>query len=115
MRKFITSALAGLALASSAIGVAAPADAQRFHGGGGYRGGWHGGYRGGWGGGAVAAGIIGLGVGAAIASRPYYGGYKGYAPGYYYDDPYAYGYGECRTDWRWDGYRGRYFPVRYCY
>ena len=113
MRKLVSSALAGLALVGTAIGAAAPADARGWHGGGYY----HGGYRGWGGGGAVAAGIIGLGVGAALASRPYYGpGYGyGYAPGYYaYGAPYYAG-DYCRTDWRWDGWRGRYLPVRYCY
>jgi hypothetical protein len=131
MRKLITSAAAGLALAGTAIGAAAPADAQRWHGGrGGYGRGYGGfggygrGYGYGWhrggSGAAVAAGILGLGVGAALASnRGYYGGgYYGYAPVYGYGyapppPPYAYG-GYCRSDWQWDGYRGRYVRVRFC-
>jgi hypothetical protein len=96
MRKFITAAATAAVLATSGIAATAPADAQRWgghggwHGGyGGYRGGY-GGYRGGWhhhggvgAGTAVAAGILGLGVGAAIGSsnRGYYDG--GYGGGYY--------------------------------
>ena len=122
MRKIWTSAAAGLALVGTAVTVATPADAQRWRGGGRYHGGWH---RGGGSGAAVAAGILGLGVGAAIASsnRGYYAhpGYYGYGapvyyggPGYYAPPPpYAYGYG-CRSDWRWDGWRGRYVRVRWC-
>lgn len=68
-------------------------------GGGGYRG-WRGGYRGGYYrgwrgygyrhgyGGYYAAGILGLGVGAALASPYYYDDYYD-RPGYY-DDGYAY-------------------------
>lgn len=128
MYKLLTSAALGLTLAAvTTAGVATPADAQRFRGGyhgfgggRGYRGGY--GYRRGGGGGAVVAGILGLGIGAAIASdRRGYGyapGYYGYAPGYYAYDayappPYAYG-GYCHSDWRWDGYRGRYDRVRFC-
>ena len=117
MRKLLTSAAASLALAGTALGIAAPADAQR--GRGGYHGGYYGYHRGG--GGAVVAGILGLGIGAAIASdRRGYGygysyapGYYGYDAGYYAPPPYAYG-GYCRSDWRWDGYRDRYVRVRYC-
>jgi hypothetical protein len=109
----------GLALAGVVV-AAAPAEARGYHGGGGgfhgggygYRGGYRGGY---YGGGAVAAGIIGLGVGAALASNyGYYGRPYGYYGGYYAPGPYAYGYGYCHSDWRWDGYRGEYVRVRYC-
>lgn len=69
----------GLAMAATALTAAAPADAQRYRG-----------YRGHRGGGDVAAGallggIVGLGLGAAIASNDrgrYYD--RG---GYYYDAP----------------------------
>ena len=119
MRKALTGTAAALAIVATGLAAVAPADAQRYrgghyHGGYGYRGY---GYRGGGAGLAVGAGLLGLAAGAAIASdRGYYGrGYYG-APGYYAPPPYAYGYAPaCRTDWRWDGYRGRYFPVRYCY
>jgi hypothetical protein len=77
-----TVLMAGLALAPVA-------QARDWHGGGGYnRGGYY--HRGGNGAGAaVAAGIIGLGIGAAIASsnRPYY------APPSYYAPPPAVYYG----------------------
>ena len=115
-----------------------PAEAQRGRGGY-YRGGgggWHGGghwggrgyYRGDRTGLAIGAGLLGLGVGAAIASSnrgyygggyygggyyggaPYYGGY--YAPGYYAPGPY-YGYApRCWNDRQWDGYGWR--RVRVC-
>jgi hypothetical protein len=114
------------------IAATTPAEAQRgrggyYHGGGGYHGGYHGYrggyYRGGRTGLAVGAGLIGLGVGAAIASsnRGYYGGpayYGGYyapgyyAPGYYAPGPY-YGYApRCWPERQWDGYGWR--RVRVC-
>jgi len=117
MRKFLTAATAALALGGVTLGAAAPAEA-RYHGG--WHGGYHGHYRHGGSSAALAAGIIGLGVGAAIASdRGYYGrGYYDYAPayyappppppGYYYEGPY------CRSDWRWDGWARRYVRVSYC-
>jgi hypothetical protein len=102
MRKFLTAAVAALTLAGGGLATAQPAAAAPWHGGG-Y---WHGG---GWrGGGAVAAGILGLAVGAAIAS-PHYG--YGYGPGYYYGGP-AYGpgpYGTCYARQQvWDPYAGGY-------
>ena len=77
--------------------------------GGGYGRGvvYRGGYRGGWGRGgnaAVVGGLVGLGVGAAIAGGgPYYGGYGYRRPyyGYGYRRPYyGYGYGYGRR-WRY--------------
>ncbi|HEX3888936.1 MAG TPA: hypothetical protein VHW05_15690 [Phenylobacterium sp.] len=108
MKKTLTAALAALTLGGAITATAATgAEARPYgHGGGHYYG--HG-YRGG--GGAVAAGIAGLAIGAAIAGPHYYGGY--YGPG-----PYAYGpgyYGTCYTTrWVWDGY-GRRVPVREAY
>ncbi|QJU56916.1 hypothetical protein HL653_03110 [Sphingomonas sp. AP4-R1] len=114
MRTMIKATLAAAALATASLGAIQPAQARDDTGV------------------AVAAGIIGLGVGAAIASSDhgysrvgyygggggYYGGpgyYRGYAPAYYpaygYGRP-AYGYDRgYRGDWRggrgWDrGYRG---------
>ena len=124
MRKALTATAAVLALAGTAIGAAAPAEARHY---GSYRGGGYG-YRGhyyGGGGAALGAGILGLAVGAAIASdhrgygRGYYaGGYGGDygGPGYYAPPPPppAYYGNYCRSDWRWDGYRGRYVRVEYC-
>jgi hypothetical protein len=107
--------MSALALGGALI-AAVPAQADRGDWHHGDRGGWHGdrGYHGGWGGRgyrrydhddaglAIGAGILGLAIGAAVASdhdRGYY-----YAPppppppppppyGYYrpyYDDPYGY-------------------------
>lgn len=124
MRKILTASVAAVALAATSLGAAAPAEAQRWHGGGGYHGGYRGHYRGGGAGWAVGAGILGLAAGAALASnRGYYGyapGYYapayGYAPGYYAPPPGYYygGRGYCRSDWRWDGWAHRYVRVRYC-
>ena len=109
MRKTLTAALAALTLGGAVCATAAPAQAQRF------RGDFH--HHGGRGGAAVAAGVLGLALGAAIASDrgPYYG------PGYYYGGPYAYGYDypyyrTCvTTRWVWDPYIGRRVPVRQPY
>jgi hypothetical protein len=116
MRKLLTASAAALALTGVTLGAAAPADA-RYHGGRGYYGHYHGGRTAA----VLGAGILGLAAGAAIASRPYYGGY-GYAPAYYGPGPAYYdgGYGYydrgpvCRTDWRWDGYARRYVRIQYC-
>ena len=79
MNAFFKKAGLGVALAATALTAAAPADAQRW---GGYR---H--YNRGGGdavAGALLGGVLGLGIGAAIASsnRPRY-----YDRGYYYDAP----------------------------
>jgi hypothetical protein len=96
MRTMIKAALAAATLATASLGAIQPAQARDDTGI------------------AVAAGVIGLGLGAAIASdsggytnvgyydRGYYGG--GYSPAYGYGGGYrqpAYGYGYDR------GYRGR--------
>lgn len=84
MRAVINGALAAALLAGSSLAGTAPAEARDHTGT------------------AIAAGIIGLGIGAAIASsdhhdRYYDGGYNGYdAPVNYYAAPaygYDYGYG----------------------
>ena len=128
MRSFIGKSIAGLALASTVALTAAPADAQY------YRRHHHHGDDAAW---AVGAGILGLGVGAAIASsnrsRYYNNGYygdryynNGYSGGYYdrgyygdsyYRDPYygnGYAYNRCTTRRVWDDYAGRWIRVRYC-
>ena len=125
MTTVLKKAVLGLAAASTLAITATPADAQyrryRHHDDAGL---------------AIGAGIIGLGIGAAIASsnRGYYGGgYGGYYGGYY--DPYAYNsygyssygydgyYGRgyydgyrrhCVTRRSWDPYYGRWVRVRYC-
>src|SRR4051812_3709245 len=110
MRKLITGTAAALALAATTIGAAAPAQAQWR---GGYYRGYHGGhyyrYHGDRTGAAVGAGILGLAVGAALASSGPRGYYHEPAPRYYYAPPPPPSYVEyCRTDWRWDGYRRGY-------
>ena len=116
----------GLALGATALTAAAPAEAQRWGrgwGGGGY---YHRDRGGDAVAGALLGGIVGLGVGAAIASsnRP-----RDVDRGYYYDrgyDPYyapppppvVYQYRSyaprCWNDWRWDPYWGRNVPVQVC-
>jgi hypothetical protein len=132
MRSLIGKSIAGLALASTVALTAAPADAQRYRR-------HHHDDDAAW---AIGAGIIGLGVGAAIASsnrrdgyygsgyydrgyydRGYYG--RGYYDGGYYAAPYyrggyyAGGYGRgygrhCVTRRVWDRYYGGWTRVRYC-
>jgi hypothetical protein len=112
MKKLLTTAVAAVTLAGAAAATATPAAAQY------YRGGYHGDY-GGYhhhhdnAGPAIAAGVLGLALGAAIASnghsyyydRPYYGGY--------YDDGDYYGPRICEsTRWVWDPYIGHRVPVR---
>ena len=101
MRKALTAAMAAITLGGAICATATSADARPFRDG-------H--FRGGRGGAAVAAGVVGLALGAAIASDhgPYYRGY--YGPGY----AYGYGpYGTCvTTRWVWDPYYGRRVPVR---
>lgn len=113
MRKALTAAVAAITLGGALCATAVPAQAQRFDHRG-FRGDFH--HHGGHGGAAVAAGVLGLALGAAIASdHPYYG------PGYYYGGPYAYGYDypyyrTCETTrWVWDPYIGRRVPVRQAY
>ncbi|HEY5412797.1 MAG TPA: hypothetical protein VIJ94_18925 [Caulobacteraceae bacterium] len=98
MRKIIATGLAAVTLLGG-IGIGSTASAQYRH---------H--YRHGNGGAAVAAGIAGLAVGAAIAgSHPYYGdGYYGRA--------YGYGYGRrCRAYTVWDPYAYAYVERRRCW
>jgi hypothetical protein len=125
MTSFLKKAVLGIATASTLAVVATPADAQRYR--------YHR-RHGDDAGIAIGAGIIGLGIGAAIASsnRGYYG--RGYGGGYYNDPYYSSGYGyngygdgyyggggyydgyarRCVTRRQWDGYRGRWVRVRYC-
>lgn len=115
----------GVALAATVLTAAAPADAQRW--GRGYRGGGWGGYhhRGGGNaaGAAVLGGILGLGVGAAIASnnRPRYydRGYYAPPPVAYYAPPVRTYYREdyrprCWSEWRTDPYYGEQVQVQVC-
>lgn len=113
MKKGVMVLVAGATVAT----VAAPAEAQRYRRY--HRGGNDAAI-------AIGAGIIGLGVGAAIASSnrdryydPYYGrGYydRGYYGRGYYDRGY-YGrgyYPRCYTRRVYDPYIGRRVRVRYC-
>ena len=139
MRKFLTVALAAITLGGAIASTATPALADGWRHGGWNGGGWNGGgwNRGGWGGyryggghhhndvagPAIAAGVLGLAVGAALASNnnrsyysaPRYGYYDyGYAPGYY--DYGGYDYGWCQSSrWVWDPYIGRRVLVRSSY
>jgi hypothetical protein len=116
MKKIITGAMAALTLGSAAI--AGPASAR----------GWYGYHHDNDAGAAIAGGLVGLALGAAIAGssrQHYYGGYydRGYygapyyGPAYYggYGGYYGAGYGGVcigrRTVWDpyWDGYRVRTF------
>jgi hypothetical protein len=117
MRKALTAAMAAITLGGAVCATAAPAEAQH------YRGGYYGGhYRHDNGGAAVAAGVLGLALGAAIASdHGYSHGYYDRGYGYYGGPAYAYGYGypayrTCvTTRWVWDPYIGRRVPVREAY
>jgi hypothetical protein len=94
-----SAAAAPVASGMTGLKAATPSDVSTVqYRRGGYRGGRY--HRGrGWGPGAgIAAGIIGLGIGAALAPRyyydeppPYYGPPRYYAPpAYYYDGPRYY-------------------------
>lgn len=116
MKTFLKKAGLGVALGATAIGMtAAPAQAQRWHRG------YHHYHHGDTAGAAILGGIVGLGVGAAIASN--------HRDRYYYDDddgyyappppPVAYEYRydyrpRCWTQWRWDPYYGENVRVRVC-
>ncbi|UIJ46406.1 hypothetical protein LZK98_05525 [Sphingomonas cannabina] len=121
MRNLFKKATLGLALGATAlVATAAPAEAQRWRGGWG-RGYYH--HHHDRTGPAIAAGVLGLAVGAAIASgsrdryydRPYYYD-RGYYPRpYYYEDDYYYRYRpRCYTEWRYDPYWGDRERIRIC-
>jgi len=130
MTSVLKKSLMGIATVATLVATASPADAQyRRH----YRG-----YRHDNTGVAIGAGILGLGIGAAIASsnrgyydpyygggyssygysQPYYGGYSSYGGYGGYADPYygnGYGYGyRCTTHRQWDPYWRRWVRVRPC-
>jgi hypothetical protein len=115
MRKALTAALAAITLGGAVCATAAPAEAQRYYGGhyGGYR--HHDNT-----GAAVAAGVVGLALGAALASNHGYYNHGYYDRGYgYYGPAYAYDYPVYRTcettRWVWDPYIGRRVPMRSVY
>lgn len=132
MTSFIKKSILGLTAAATLATVAAPAEARRWRVDGDDDAAW-----------AIGAGILGIGIGAAIASSgrsryhdryygggyydPYYDrGYGHYDRGYgdydrgYYDDRYyrrhhRYSYRDrCYTRRVWDPYWGRRVKVRYC-
>jgi hypothetical protein len=112
MTKLLKKGVLGLAAVATLAMTATPADAQ-------YRRYRHHDNDAGW---AIGAGIIGLGIGAAIASgnRGYYGGGyydrgyygRGYDSGYY-APRYRYRH-RCTTVREYDPYWGRWVRVRYC-
>ena len=124
MARLLRTGIAGLAIAGTLAVTAAPADAQRWR--------HRDRDRGDRAALAIGAGIIGLGIGAAISSRrggyydrgygyygdPYYR--RGYYPAYYdrgyYRPRYRRGYyrDRCRSRLVWDPYYGDYVRVRYC-
>lgn len=126
MNKWKKGALAIATCATLAIS-AAPAEAQRY----GYRGYRH---HNNGAGAAIAGGIVGLALGAAIASssrdRYYDRGYRGYNRGGYYRDDYydrgyyrdnyrpyrgGYrGYRSCSTDRYYDDYAGEWTTIQRC-
>jgi hypothetical protein len=115
MKKVLTAALAALTLGGAVATAAAPADARPYDGH--YYGGGHY-YRHDNGGAAVAAGVVGLALGAALASNahPYYydRGYydRGYYGPAYYGPGYYAPYRVCETTrWVWDPYVGHRVPV----
>ncbi len=127
MNGFLKKAGLGVALAATALTAAVPADAQRWGRGGYGRGyGWGGYHHRGGGnaaGAAVLGGILGLGVGAAIASsnRPRYydRGYYAPPPVAYYSPPVRTYYREdyrprCWNEWRVDPYYGDRVSVQVC-
>jgi hypothetical protein len=110
MRKLMTAAMAAITLGGAVMATAAPAEAQPRH---------HSYYRGynrhNGSGAAVAAGVAGLAIGAALAgsnhNRGYYdNGY--YGGGYAYDRGY-YAPRVCESNrWVFDPYIGRRVLVR---
>ena len=124
--RMLNKVMLGVAMTASTLAVAAPAEAQRYDGRGGYHDGYRGGYRGGDRTGlAIGAGILGLAVGAAIASnnnnRYYDRGYRGeyyegpvYRDTYYYDAPRYRDYRSCWSERVWDEYRGGWGRIQRC-
>jgi hypothetical protein len=101
MRKSLTAALAALTFGGAVAATAAPAEARPY--GGRYYSHRYYGHHGNDAGVAVAAGVVGLALGAALASNSGRHGY--YDRGYYSRSYYpTYGYGYYEPDY---GYYGR--------
>ena len=97
MRKTLAALMAAATIAIATVAVPSAAEAQRWHGGWGWRGGFRG--PGPFFGGLFAGALIA----GALAPRYYY-------PGYYYRRPvYAYGPPCWRT--YWNGWRWVQYPV----
>jgi hypothetical protein len=106
-----------VALGASTLAAATPAEAQRWR---------RGGYRDNGAGVALAAGIAGLAIGAALNSRDRYNprydydyryyDQRGYFPqnGYYARNYYNRGWNRCVVRRVYDPYIGRRVRVRYC-
>jgi hypothetical protein len=122
MKTLLKKAGLGIALGTATLAMtASPAAAQRWHG---YHRYHHDG--GDAAGAAIIGGIVGLGLGAAIASSDndryyddrYYAPPPPPPPGYYGDGYYGYdGYAyrpHCWIQDRWDPYYGRHVRVRVC-
>lgn len=124
MTGMLKKTVLGGVLAATTLTAAVPAEAQ-----------WRGGYRGHRGGGgdaaagAIIGGIVGLGLGAAIASNNNRGGYydRGYyrdgyyaQPRGYYAEPRGYYYDDynyrprCYIERQYDRWNGRAYNVRVC-
>ena len=114
MGKTLSAALAALTLSGGVLATTAADARPHYYGGQHYYNGRY--YKDRSGDAALAAGVVGLALGAALASggsRPSYY-YRDYPPPpryyrpYYAPPPYAYGYGYprggCRTQTYWDPY-----------
>ena len=128
MRKILTAAVAALTVAGGVAAVAGPAQADPYR--------YYNGHKNNDAGVAIAAGVVGLAIGAALASsnsnkrassyydngyyqqgyqQPYYGGqsyYSGQRPYAYDQGRYAYGSRVCTSrDRVYDRYSGRPITV----
>jgi len=110
MNRFSKMAVAGALASTACVGMVAPAEARVGTSV------------------AIGAGLLGLGIGAAIASdHPHYYDDGYYAPPppppppapvTYYAPPPSYAYEtvqHCRVVNHWDGYYGRYVQTRRCW